>query len=138
MFLSHLFRSPHSASLGLMAAGLLLVARPAAARAPRIPADAKGFQRTVLLQESLQRQALSTRPAAEPRHRAWNIPPGAPLRGSYTYYAPPKGYKVIREATPSAPRYETVIGPDGSRRTFRLEGPVVMRLRYVADRGGAR
>jgi hypothetical protein len=55
------------------------------------------------------------------------IPPGAPLDRTYTWYAPPEGYEVIRQGTPSAPVALTVVGPDGVQRVFRLEGPVVTR-----------
>jgi hypothetical protein len=143
MFLTPKIRSGVSTRWGLtaLAAVVLLSARPAVAGTPpgpQIPPDARGFQRTMIQQEWLRRQPTSRRPVAEATHQEWYIPRGAPLRGSYTWYAPPKGYKVIREGTPSAPRYQTVIGPDGTRRTFRLEGPVVTRLRYVAVRDGTR
>jgi hypothetical protein len=63
--------------------------------------------------------------------------PGAPLNRTYTWYAPPAGYQVIREGTPSQPRFVTVVGPDGKARTFRLEGPVVVRFHYVSVRQGS-
>jgi hypothetical protein len=61
------------------------------------------------------------------------IPAGAPMDRTYTWYAPPGGYEVIREGTPSAPVPVTFQGPNGVRRTFPVEGPVVVRsYRYVA------
>jgi hypothetical protein len=62
------------------------------------------------------------------------IPPGAPLGRTYTWYAPPLGYEVIREGTPAAPGSFPAVGPDGVPRTFPLEGPVVTRIRYQAVR----
>lgn len=65
------------------------------------------------------------------------LPPGAPLDRTYTWYAPPEGYEVVMEGTPSAPLMVTVTGPDGRQRTYRLEGPVVMRpSSYVVRRAG--
>jgi nitrous oxide reductase len=55
------------------------------------------------------------------------IPPGAPLDRSYTWYAPPQGYEVVRQGIPSAPVVLPVVGPDGVQRAYRLEGPVVSR-----------
>jgi hypothetical protein len=127
-------------ALTALTAALLLSAAPASAQVPRpyIPPDAKAYQRLMLEQEA-RRRAETRRPAAEPSFEApWKFPPGAPARGTYTWYAPPSGYKVIREATPSAPQEVTVVGPDGSKRTFLLEGPVVMRLRYVIVRNTSR
>jgi hypothetical protein len=64
------------------------------------------------------------------------IAPGAPMDRTYTWYAPPEGYEVIREGTPSAPIPVTFQGPNGQRRTFPVEGPVVVRTyRYVARNG---
>jgi hypothetical protein len=136
MFLTRVFSSGRSvlAALTATAVALLLSAAPAGAQAlgrPYIPPDAKPYQRLLIEQEHARWQALPRR-AAEPSFEApWRFPPGAPARGTYSWYAPPRGYKVIREATPSAPQEVTVVGPDGSKRTFLLEGPVVMRLRYV-------
>jgi hypothetical protein len=72
------------------------------------------------------------------RQTNYSIPPGAPLDRTYTWYAPPAGYEVVLEGTPSEPRTVTVVGPDGSSRTTRLEGPVVMRLHYYAVRERSR
>jgi hypothetical protein len=58
------------------------------------------------------------------------LPPGAPLARTYTWYAPPAGYEVIREGTPAAPGSFAAVGPDGVQRTYPLEGPVVTRIRY--------
>jgi hypothetical protein len=139
MFLSRMFPSPRLALGGLAAMAVtLLAAGPAAAQAPRrplIPADAKAYQRLQLEQEYARRAARPKRAGAEPTFEApWKYPAGAPARGTYTWYAPPSGYKVIREATPSAPQEVTVVGPDGTARTFKLVGPILMRLRYVAVR----
>jgi hypothetical protein len=79
----------------------------------------------------------STASATEaPRQTSYYLPSGAPLGRTYTWYAPPAGYQVLMEATPSQPSYVTVVGPDGKSRTFHLEGPVVMRLSYSAVRSG--
>jgi hypothetical protein len=131
MFLSHLLRRSAGYPLAVAAAFLIVSAPPASAQSPRIPPDAKGYQRARLLQQFAQQQALESSPAPAPSYRTWYLPQGAPTHRSYTYYAPPRGYTVIREGTPSAPQVVTVVGPDGRRRTYRLEGPVVMRLRYV-------
>jgi hypothetical protein len=69
---------------------------------------------------------------------SYYLPQGAPLGRTYTWYAPPAGYQVIMEGTPSDPNYVKVVGPDGKSRTFRLEGPIVMRPSYYTVRSGTR
>jgi hypothetical protein len=66
------------------------------------------------------------------------LPAGAPVHRTYSYYAPPPGYEVVVEGTPTAPRFVTIVGPDGQVRTMRLEGPVVMRIRQYVARQGSR
>jgi hypothetical protein len=83
--------------------------------------------------------AAPPRPAPDTfRTAPWYIPADAPLNRTYTWYAPPAGYEVIWQATPSEPRFVTVVGPDGISRIVRMEGPLVTRLRYVNSRSGPR
>lgn len=77
-------------------------------------------------------------PSGSPGNIRWDIPTGAPTGRTYTWYAPPAGYQVVIQATPTEPRSVTVEGPDGSTRTFRLEGPVIMRVREYVVRQGSR
>jgi hypothetical protein len=70
------------------------------------------------------------------RTTRYYIPTGAPVNRSYTWYAPPAGYQVIMQGTPAAPREVELTGPGGTSRSFRLEGPVVMRTPYQYVRTG--
>jgi hypothetical protein len=72
------------------------------------------------------------------RLTSYSLPLGAPVDRTYTWYAPPAGYKVVTEGTPQAPRMVTVVGPDGTVRSTRLEGPIVVRLRYHIVREASR
>jgi len=83
--------------------------------------------------------AAGSRPSADnTRLTSYNLPVGAPVDRTYTWYAPPAGYKVVTKGTPQEPRTVTVVGPDGTARSTRLEGPVVVRLHYYVVRQGNR
>jgi hypothetical protein len=69
---------------------------------------------------------------------SYYLPAGAPVNRTYTWYAPPAGYQVIMQGTPTAPRAVELVGPDGTSRTYRLEGPVLMRTNYIFVRVGSR
>ena len=119
-----------------VAAAVLLGAGPVGAQSssgPQYPIGAKPFERMMILQEYLRRQAAAPRPTAPvPRQTRPDIPSGAPMDRTFTWYAPPEGYEVILAATPLAPRYVTEVAPDGRTRIVRVEGPIVMRpVRYV-------
>jgi hypothetical protein len=81
--------------------------------------------------------AASSR-ADNTRQTSYLVPAGAPVDRNYSWYAPPPGYQVVVQGTPAAPRTVTVVGPDGSARATRLEGPVVVRLQYYLVRQGSR
>jgi hypothetical protein len=120
--------------------GALLFANKAAAQSssgPVIPIGAKPFERQRIIAEWNSWQAEHKRATAEPpRQTHAYLPPGAPVDRNFTWYAPPEGYQVIYEGTPSTPRYVTEVAPDGSTRVVRVEGPVVMRpVRYVLRQG---
>jgi hypothetical protein len=80
----------------------------------------------------------SSHSADNTRHTSYYVPTGAPVNRTYSWYAPPAGYQVVMEGTSSVPRTVTVVGPDGTSRTTRLEGPVVMRVQYNVIRQGSR
>jgi hypothetical protein len=131
MYATHAFRRFCPALAGLaVAAAALLYAGPAAAQpapGPVIPPGAKVFERQRII-EDWRRWQAEHRPATETRRETRPyIPPGAPLDRTYTCYAPPEGYEVLYAGTPAAPRWVTVLGPDGTPRSYRLEGPVVVR-----------
>ncbi|HXG09946.1 MAG TPA: hypothetical protein VNK04_09170 [Gemmataceae bacterium] len=106
MFLSRI-RLLHGGGLAAVAA-LLLLARPAAAQDyPRIPPDAKGYQIVQIMQQNA-RQAQ--RPAA--------TVVAVPRRGM------PATYEVAVPSEPSLPRVVTLQAPDGTLRTFVLEGSI--------------
>src|SRR5262245_42237853 len=126
MFLSHKSRARLSvvAGLGVAAAAWLLTPAPAAAQQsadlPRIPPDARGYQ-TVMILQDYHRQRAAQRPAATPRPSA-----PAPLR---TRAAPPAALVVSvtrpaeQPAAPTAaPLLVDIRGPDGTVRTFPVEG----------------
>jgi hypothetical protein len=120
-----MFRQRH------FAAGLLAVAAAALSLLPG-EALAGGTYR------SPAARAVQSTAVTRSAETAWLLPAGAPTGRTYTYYAPPPGYQVVVEGTPSAPTTVTVVGPDGQARTTRLEGPVVTRLRYYVVSQGSR
>src|SRR5438874_8256800 len=110
MFLSRMIPSRWSARVSgpALAVAALLVAAPAFAQSPpRIPADAKGYQLGMLMQERLQHRyeqqlAVAAAPAARPL---------APV------VAPAPGPLLVSISTPAAePLYVAVRTPEGEVR----------------------
>lgn len=120
MFLSHRGLRGWFCGLLTIGAAALLLARPAAAQQPRtpprIPPDARGFQRTMLMQEQLrQRTAARPAPAA--------VRPTAPEAVRATMPAAPQALVVTVTRPPDpTPLYVAIRGPDGSVQTFPVEG----------------
>ncbi len=114
---------------------ILLLNGMTLAAPPRIPPDARGYQR-YLLQQNAAAAPVRDATTAVPMRRTytWDLPPEVPLDRTYTWYAPPSEFKVVIMATPSQPRWVTIVQPDGSKRTFALEGPIVVRRPVVVRR----
>jgi hypothetical protein len=116
-------------------AAVLGLAETASAQ-QRVPPDARGFQRYLINQQNANARMATTVAAADPLRRtyAWDLPPSVPTDRTYSWYAPPSDMQVVIQATTSEPRYVTVVSPDGTKRTFRAEGPVVIRRPIVVRR----